>query len=274
MRRRTLLSALAAASVAASPMPSWAQNATFDHSYADWDKLLKAYVHWLPDGKQSRVDYQGFASQRAELQRILAQWSALSASVFAAFSREQQIAFLVNAYNGFTIELILTKYPQLKSIKELGSFLSSAWKIKFFTLLGESHNLDWIEHEQLRPKYQDPRLHTAVNCASIGCPALRPEAFNAKTLDTQLEDGMQRFLGDRSRNRYNPQTGDLEVSSIFKWFWEDFEKGNKGFSQLEDVFAHYADQLTEDAAGRAKLRAKTASIRFLDYDWSLNAKGK
>ena len=184
------------------------------------------------------------------------------------------MVFLINAYNGFTAELILTKYPGLKSIKDLGSLIQSPWKNKFFTLLGEQRYLDWIEHEQLRPKYNDPRVHGAVNCASIGCPALRPDAFTTAKLDAQLTDGMVRFMGDRTRNRYNAQSGKLEVSSIFKWFREDFEKGQRGFSKLEDVFAFYADQLTDDAAGRDKLRAKTVSISFLDYDWSLNDTGR
>ena len=85
---------------------------------------------------------------------------------------------------------------------------------------------------------------------------------------------MARFMGDRTRNRFNVQSGKLEVSSIFKWFREDFEKGQRGFAKLEDVFAFYADQLTDDAAAREKLRAKTVSINFLDYDWSLNDTGR
>lgn len=242
----------------------------FDHGYAAWDALTKKHVRWLPDNKQSRVDYKGFAADRATLQKVLADWSTVTPAAFAAFSREQQMAFLINAYNGFTVELILTKYPAVKSIKDIGSLFQSPWKNKFFTLLGEQRHLDWIEHEQLRPKYSDPRVHAAVNCASIGCPALRPEAFTAAKLDAQLDDGMKRFMGDNTRNRYNTAAGKVEVSSIFKWFREDFEKGHRGFGKLEDVFAFYAEQLTDDAAGRDKLRGKAVGISFLDYDWSLN----
>ena len=220
------------------------------------------------------MDYQGLAADRAALQAVLAQWSAVTPAQFAAFSREQQMAFLINAYNGFTAELILTKYPAVKSIKDIGSLLQSPWKNKFFTLLGEPHHLDWIEHEQLRPKYNDPRVHAALNCASIGCPALRPDAFTAPKLDAQLSDGMVRFMGDRSRNRYSAQSGKVEASSIFKWFREDFEKGQRGFVKLEDVFAFYAEQLADDASSRDKLRAKTVGIHFLDYDWSLNDAGR
>ena len=244
----------------------------FDHSYAAWDALLKKHVKWLPDGKQSRVNYKGMAADRAELKKVLDSFSAVPKSDFDKWTREQQMVFLTNAYNAFTIEIILTKYPDLKSIKDIGSFVSSTWKKKFFTLLGEEHHLDWIEHEQLRPRYNEPRIHVAVNCASIGCPALPPEAFTPAKFDAQMEEGMVRFMGDRTRNRM--ADGKLEVSQIFKWFKEDFEKGNKGFTKLEDVFARYADQLTAVPAEREKLKAKSVSVSHLDYDWSLNDLGR
>ncbi len=248
------------------------QNGGFDAQFSAWDGLLKKHVKWLPDNKQSRVNYKGFATDRGELKKVLDSFSAVTKADFDKWPREQQMVFLINAYNAFTVELILTKYPDLKSIKDLSSFISTPWKKKFFVLLGEERHLDWIEHEQLRPKYNEPRVHVAVNCASIGCPALPPEAFTVPKLDSQLEEGMQRFLGDRTRNRY--ADGKLEVSQIFKWFREDFEKGNKGFSKVEDVFAKYADQLAAAPGDREKIRAKSVSISNLDYDWSLNDSGR
>jgi Protein of unknown function, DUF547 len=269
LQRRAIIS-IALGAVFLPPSPAFSQS--FDHSYAAWDALLKKHVKWLPDNKQSRVNYQGFVANRVELKKVLEGFSALSMAQFNAFSKEQQQVFLINAYNAFTMEHILSKYPDLKSIKDLGSIVQSAWKKKFFTLLGEERHLDWIEHEQLRPKYAEPRVHVAVNCASIGCPALFPEAFTAPKLDAMLEDGMRRFLGDRSRNKY--EGGKLQVSNIFKWFKEDFEKGNKGFAKVEDVFAKYADLLTPDETARNQLKAKTVSISHLDYDWSLNDLGR
>jgi Protein of unknown function, DUF547 len=246
--------------------------AQFDPSYAAWDGLLKKHVRWLPDNKQSRVDYASFQRDRAELKKVLDALSAVSKAEFDTWPREQRMAFLINAYNAFTVELILTKYPELKSIKDLGSFVQSPWKKKFFRLLGEEHHLDWIEHEQLRPLYNDPRVHAAVNCASIGCPALRNEAFTAAKLEAQLEDGLQRFLADRTRNRV--RDGQLEVNAIFKWFKEDFEKGHKGFAKVEDVFAKYATQLSDRPEEQARLRDKALPVNHLDYDWSLNATGR
>lgn len=272
MRRRTLIKCIAALSTGISAKATFSQQNTLDTRYTAWDALLKKHVRWLPDGVQSRVDYAGFAADRAALQQVLAQWSAVTPAQFQALPKPEQMAFLINAYNGFTVELILTRYPKLKSIKDLGSFIQSPWKKKFFKLLGEDRHLDWIEHEQLRPNYAEPRIHAAVNCASIGCPALRDEAFTAAKLDAQLEDGMKRFMSDRTRNRV--ANGQLEVSSIFKWFKEDFEKGHQGLNKLEDVFARYATQLTSNPAEQARLKDRSLRITYLDYDWALNDVGR
>ena len=247
---------------------SAADRKPFDHDYAAWDSIAKNHVRWLPDNVQSRVDYAGIKKDGASLVRVLGELSAVSESEFDKWDKSQQMAFLINAYNALTVHLILTKYPDLRSIKDLGGIFESPWKREFFTLLGAQHHLDWIEHEMLRARYQDPRIHTAIVCASIGCPALRPEAYTAPRLDTQLEDGMRRFVSDKTRNRY--REGKLEVSSIFKWFREDFEKGYQGFQSIEDVFARYAENLTIDPQAQSKLRAKSVPITFLDYDWSLN----
>jgi Protein of unknown function, DUF547 len=253
---------------------AFAQAQGFDHQYAAWDALVNKHVRWLPDNKQSRVDYAGFAKDRAELKKVLDALSAVPKAEFDTWRREQRMAFLINAYNGFTVEAILTRYPDLKSIKDLGLFGRGPWKNEFFTLLGAKRHLDWIEHEQLRPNYADPRVHAAVNCASIGCPALRNEAFTAAKLESQLEDGMIRFLGDRTRNRVSADGKALEVSAIFKWFREDFEKGQRGFARVEDVFARHAAQLSDKPDEQAKLRERALPVRHLDYDWSLNALGR
>ena len=245
--------------------------AQFDHAYAGWDRLLQRHVSWLPGNQQSRVDYAAFKADRAALKTVLDTMSAVSRSEFDRWSRAQRMAFLINAYNAFTVELVLSKYPDLKSIKDISLF-GSPWRKKFFRLLGEKHHLDWIEHEQLRPLYQDPRVHAAVNCASIGCPALRNEAFGAAKLEAQLEDGMQRFLADRTRNRV--RDGRLEVSAIFKWFKSDFEQGHQGFAKVEDVFAKYATRLSDKPDEQTQLRAKALPVTHLEYDWSLNGRGR
>ncbi len=259
---RFLLAALLLAGLA---RPAAAQ---FDHAYAGWNTLLGKHVQWLPDGGASQVDYAGFRRERPAFRQVLGTLSAVTPAQFAGWTRAQQMAFLVNAYNAFTVELILGGPADLKSIKDLGSFLQSPWKNEFFRLLGDKRHLDWVEHERLRPDYRDPRIHFAVNCASIGCPALRDEAYVAGRLDAQLDDQTMRFLGDRSRNRV--RNGRLEVSSIFKWYREDFERGDLGLKRLPDLFARHAERLSDDPATLAQLRAGTLTIEFLDYDWTLN----
>jgi hypothetical protein len=182
------------------------------------------------------------------------------------------MAFLINAYNAFTVELILTRYPKLESIKDLGSVFQSPWKPKWVPLLGTKVSLDDIEHEMLRKRgaYDDPRVHFAVNCASIGCPALREEAFTAARLEPQLDEQARRFMADASRNRFNAERGRLEVSKIFDWFGEDFRLGHRGIGSLPDFLARYADQLSADASAREKIKGKQLEVAFLDYDWKLN----
>ena len=244
----------------------------FDHRHVEWHQLVEKHVVWINGGTAGQVDYGGFQKDRSRLQTYLDSLSGVSRKVFDGWSRDQRLAFLINAYNAFTVELVLTRYPDLTSIKELGSLLKTPWKKNFFRLLGERRNLDWIEHDMIRKPgvFDDPRIHMAVNCASIGCPALRDEAFVAEKLEAQLEDGLTRFLKDRSRNRYNPMTGKLEVSKIFDWYGDDFSKGYRGFNTLKGFFSIYAGLMTDDPSGREKIRAEEAGIDFLEYDWRLN----
>ena len=243
-----------------------------DQSHKAWDELLKKHVKYVENGNASRVSYAGFAKDRAQLKAVLDDYSKVGKAEFDAWTKPQQQAFLINAYNAFTVELILTRYPDLKSIRDLGSFVSKPWSKKFFKLFGEDSYLDFIEHEMLRKPgvYDDPRVHVGVVCASIGCPMLRNEAFVAERLDAQLEDAMRRFLSDRTRNRYDPQSRKLEISRIFDWYGKDFEKGHKGYGSVKATMARYADQLADAAEDRALVKAGKADVAFLDYDWSLN----
>lgn len=274
MRRALLLFALLVAPLAAL--------AQFDHRHAAWDTLLAKHVKVAADGKSSRVDYRGFAADRAALQAYLKTLSAVTPAEFAGWSKAQQYAFLANAYNAFTIEKILTRYPGLKSIRDFGTVFGNPWKDKFFVLLGREQNLDGIEHETMRAPgvYDDPRVHVAVNCASIGCPMLGREALVAERLDAQLEDLMRRFMSDATRNRFNPASGKLELSKIFDWYKVDFERGGKsflgyaGFKSVAEVGSRYAEQLAANEADRAALRAGKPAIVFLDYDWTLNDGGR
>jgi hypothetical protein len=245
--------------------------AGFDHAHARWDALTKKHVVWLAGGHASRVDYSGFAADRAALKSYLDGLASVSKGEYDAWTRPQKLAFLLNAYNAYTVELILTGYPDLKSIKDLGSLIASPWKKRFFSLLGQPRHLDDIEHGMIRAPgvFDEPRIHMAANCASIGCPALRNEAYVADRLDSQLEDSVVRFLTDRSRNRFNPQTGRLEVSRIFDWYGKDFAARS---GSVQAWLAKHADQLADEPAGRQIVREGKAKLAFLEYDWALNDK--
>jgi Protein of unknown function, DUF547 len=249
----------------------------FDHSHAAFTALLKKHVVVVDGGKISQVKYADFGKDRAALKTYLDSLSAISQADFNAWTKAQRMAFLINAYNGFTLELMLQN-PGVKSIKDIGGTFDNRWKRKFFKLLGEESYLDKVEHETLRKKgvYDEPRVHFAVNCASIGCPALREEAFTADKLDKQLEEQAVRFLSDRTRNRY--KDGKLEVSMIFKWFKEDWESGYKGFDgktapikSREEYFARYAKQLADSPGDQQKIAEGKVAISHLDYDWAINA---
>jgi len=271
-RKQMMCGVLLLAAVLLLIVPVPGQAVPFDHEHATWNLLVKNNVHWNLNRTASQVNYAGFQETHDFLKRYLFSLSAVTRAEFDTFSREQQLAFLINAYNAFTVELILTEYPEVKSIKELGSLFSSPWKRKFFLLLGESQNLDGLEHDLIRGsgRYDEPLIHFAVNCASIGCPALLDEAFVAEKLDQQLLESTERFLNDRSRNRFDARTGTLEISSIFDWYAEDFSKGWRGYDSLHDFFRTHADWITDDAESVEKLREAALRIEFLDYDWSLN----
>lgn len=244
----------------------------FDHAYAAWDDLLKKHVKYVENGNASRVSYVGLMRDRAQLRGFLAEVQGVKRAEFDGWKKAEQQAFLINAYNAFTVEKILTRYPEIKSIRDFGTVFGNPWKDKFFTLFGQPAYLDLIEHEILRKEgvYDEPRVHVAVVCASIGCPMLRNEAYRAETLDAQLEDGFRRFLSDRTRNRYDPAKRRLEVSRIFEWYGKDFEKGQRGFTSVKATLARYADLLADKPEDRELVRQQKADVHFLDYDWGLN----
>ncbi|MFM7507707.1 MAG: DUF547 domain-containing protein, partial [Rubrivivax sp.] len=274
--RRGLLGCTLAgtASVVASlpSSPASAQSAGFDHSHTAWTTLLRKHVRLVRGGQAAQAAYAGLKADRAALKAYLDGLSAVTPATFAGWARAERQAFLLNAYNAFTVELILTRYPDLKSIRDLGNLLSSPWKPKWIPLLGGKASLDDIEHAMLRKRgdYDDPRVHFAVNCASIGCPALREEAFVAARLDAQMDEQTLRFMSDRTRNRYNPQRGRLELSKIFDWYGEDFRLGHRGISSLPGFVARYAAQLADAPADRERIRAGGVDIAYTDYDWALN----
>jgi hypothetical protein len=236
----------------------------FDHSHAAWDGLLKKHVAVREGAKASQLRYAGMAQDRAALTLYLNSLAQVQESELGGWTQAQQMAFLINAYNAFTVQKILTRYPGIRSIWDFGRLFGNPFKDRFFTLLGKRSSLDDLEHETLRKRFREPRIHFALNCAAVGCPMLREEAYVAGRLERQLEEQAARFLSDRSRNRL--AAGRLEVSKIFEWFREDFEP-------RQAYLAKYADLLADNAAGRKQVVQGQAPLFFLDYDWTLNDAG-
>ncbi|MGD2126010.1 MAG: DUF547 domain-containing protein [Desulfobacteraceae bacterium] len=221
-----------------------------DHSlYAE---LLGKYV------KNGVVDYQGFKNEEAKLDQYL---KVLEETDTEELSRNEQFAFYVNAYNAWTIKLILSAYPGVESIKELGSFLKSPWKKKIARINADVMTLDNIEHDILRPRFRDPRIHFAVNCASKSCPPLRSEPYQGSILDQQLDEMAEAFINDPASNTLEGDT--LYVSSIFKWYSEDFD---------EDVVGYFLKYAKGDLKKGLEAKRDRIKVKYLEYDWSLNGK--
>jgi len=221
-----------------------------DHGiYAE---LLALYV------KDGVVDYAGFKKDEKKLDQYLAVLEAINV---ASLSRNEQMAFYTNAYNAWTIKLILSGYPDVESIKDLGGFFSSPWKKQFVRINDKIVTLDHIEHDILRPAYKDPRIHFAVNCASKGCPLLISEPYEANRLDEQLDRSTSDFINDPGKNYLD---GDkLYVSKIFKWFSEDFN---------DDVVGFFIKYAADPLKKQLQARKDSIKVKYLDYDWLLNGK--
>ncbi len=265
---RRLLLCLACAPLLIGFATIAAANASFDH--AAWNALLARHVAWNDDGTATAVDYVGFARERTALDAYLAALAAVPVANFERWPRDERMAFLINAYNAATIALVLDNGSGLASIKDIGGWFSSPWRRRFVSLLGATRSLDEIEHKLLRgaADFDEPRIHFAVNCASVGCPALRPEAYTGTRLFTQLDDQARRFLRDRTRNRWDAATETLLLSKIFDWYGKDFRRG--GLDGVADFAARHAAELSDDAEVRERIGRRAFKIGFTEYDWSLN----
>lgn len=212
---------------------------SMDH--AKWNTLLQKNV-----SKSGKVNYGAFKKDSKELSSYL---SALAANVpTASTSRKATLAYWINAYNAYTVKLIVDNYP-VKSIKDI----KDPWGTKFFKLGNKQYSLEEIEHQILR-KMDEPRIHFAINCASFSCPNLLNQAYTEANLEAQLNSVTKSFINDKSKNTITAST--IEISKIFDWFGEDFKKNGSIIS----FFNKYS----------ALKISNTAKITFKDYNWSLN----
>jgi len=241
-----------------------------EFNHVQWDQLLKDNVVSIRGGQVTKVDYDGFIRSREDLRNYLAGLSRVDRTQFNSWSKSDQLAFLINSYNAWTIEVVLTRYPELESIRDIGLFPFSVWRKNIVKLFGDKLSLDDIEHKMIRGSglYEDPRIHFALNCAAIGCPALRAEAYVGTYLDRQLEEAVELFLTDKSRNYF--LDGKLYISSIFDWYREDFEKGWLGISSVCQFLISYKRQLDLSSDSKFCTQKSETRLNFLEYDWSLN----
>lgn len=217
-------------------------------AYSD---LLKKYV-----SEQGNVNYRGFISERPKFEAYLAHLSKYYPS--SDWSENQRKAYWINAYNAFTIKLIIDNYP-LESISDLHPFFyipgfNTVWHEEFFKIGDEEMSLDRIEHKILRVEFNDARIHFAINCASVSCPNLRNEAYEAERIDAQLNDQATLFINNPEKNVI--KSNEVQLSKIFSWFEEDFES--------QSGLIPFINRFSETRI------SKDAKINYLPYNWSLN----
>ncbi len=177
-----------------------------------------------------------------------AEFASVGQRAYESMSSDEKLAYLINLYNFYTLDLILDNYP-VKSIRDI----SRPWAQKFVPFRGKEVSLDHVEHEIIRKEFNEPRIHFVLVCAAISCPALASEPFRAVTLDEQLTTEAQRFLTNDEKNRVDKRT--LHLSKIFDWYGQDFQETHDG----------YVEYIKKTLGLEGKYR-----VKFLDYDWSLN----
>jgi hypothetical protein len=252
--RAMVAASLVAAALAAPPA---ARAQAVDHSM--WDRLLQAHVD-----ERGLVDYDAFAlnPRFEEYLRRLARTDPVR------LPRAEQLALWINAYNAYTIELI-NRHGERRSIRNINRALGliarkGPWSERMATVGGRTYTLDEIEHEIIRPRFEEPRIHFTLVCAAIGCPALRREAYTGARLDAQLEDQARGFLrGSPAKNRVDLQAQRVYLSPIFRWYREDFGRDD---AEVGRYLARF-----HDGAERELLLGGVFRIDYTPYDWTLNS---
>jgi Protein of unknown function, DUF547 len=257
---------LAAVALAASPSAD-----TFDHEYAGYAKLLHDHVHAVV------FDYTALKEHRGTLAEVMTTFAEPSAAAERAWTREQRLSFWINAYNLFTLRAIVDHYPIRSAWLTLQPRngirqIDGVWTTLSWSAAGRTVTLDDIEHRILRPEFKEPRVHFAINCASIGCPPLSADPYRPAMLNAQLDAAARRYLAREQGLQIRGDT--LRVSRILEWYGEDFvtafapEAAGQP-DRLERVaravVVRYGPPAAADLARKSSTR-----IKYLDYDWSLN----
>ncbi len=212
-----------------------------DFNHASWTNLLQKHV-----SPQGNVNYKGFIKDKENLEAYLSSLSKNTPQT--SWTKAGKLAYWINAYNAFTVKLIIDKYP-VKSIKDI----NSPWDYRFIKLDDKIYTLNDIEHKILR-KMGEPCIHFAIVCASVSCPKLQNTAFESSKIEEQLSNATKEFLADPARN--NLSSNNIKISKIFKWFSSDFKQNGS----LIDFLNKYSEITI----------SQNAKKRYKDYDWNLN----
>ena len=234
-------------------------------SYGDYRKVLNRYVN-----DEGLVDYENLQANRQQLDRFNTAIGAVSPKTYHNWTDSQKLAFLINAYNAFTLQSIIDQTPLPSSIREI----PGVWKWRKFMIAGQEKTLDNIEHDIIRQDFNEPRIHVALVCAAISCPPLRNEPYTAEKLEQQLDDQVNRFISSPHGIKIVPEEGTIYLSSIFQWFGEDWLKsygvkhqftGSKQERSVLNFLSHYLPSFQQKYLSEGNYK-----IKYLDYDWSLN----
>lgn len=255
---RSLITILAAGLLATLPVAA----ESFDHS--GFDSVLSTYVNAL-----GQVDYASLKANRSGLDAYVAALGETSPKSHPKRfpTREDKLAYWINAYNALVLRGVIDAYPvkSVKDIKYFMGFFNRTWS----TVGGESYTLNNIEHDVLRAEFKEPRIHAAINCASVGCPRLEPTAFFADGIDDQLEAVMRKFLNESRNVTIEASRKRVTLSKILDWFGSDFTNWYESKLNVDD--ARILDYVSLYVEGeRAAGFDRTWEVRFHDYDWSLN----
>ncbi len=250
-------------------------------SYDKYGQVLAAYVN-----DEGEVDYQALQEDRERLDSFVAQLALLPESQYLSWSENEQVAFWINAYNALTLTSVIDHYPikasGLRALRYPESSIRQipgVWTRIAFQVMDRKVTLDQIEHEILRKEFSTPGIHMALVCAAVSCPFLRREPYDGQVLAEQLIEQATRFL-DQSRNFFiDRENGEVFLSSIFRWFGEDFEEsylpaaGFTGHTTSEKAVLNFISQNLEDR-NSSWLRDGSYRVKYLDYDWNLNDQKK
>ncbi len=263
---------------ACGPEPDTYPAVPFDHQHTLFDEVLGTYV------KDGLVNYKALKNDQDNLDSYLKSLAAVTPTQYEKWTRRQKLAFWINAYNAYTIKVILDHYPVTRSwLADLWRRypadsirqIPGVWKWLRWPVAGKTYTLDHMEHVIMRQKIVEPRIHFVLVCASKGCPLLESRAFDTAHLEQRLDQAANNYIYRDHKVEIDGENGAVRLPQIFNWFWEDFSP----FEEFAGFFAEHPAEIAgplnwiyhyANAEDREFLRSGSYQVSYLDYDWGLN----